>query len=183
MQTSILANIQNKVLNQVKIFKSVLVIKNGKLTIRKLKSLYFVIQPTRMFAHQDLVLNIVFGEYWKKDLGDVCVQQTEWFISIYISQNRIGRVVSVLASSVVDRGFVSRSSETKDYKIGICCFFDKHAALWRKSKYLLARNQNNMLEWSDMSTRFFREKEQRLVGSESGYVQIHVYPWTVVSEN
>ena len=71
MQTPILANIQNKVLNQVKIFKSVLVLKNGKLTIRKLKSSYFVIQPPRMFAHHDLLLNIVFGEYWKKDLGDV----------------------------------------------------------------------------------------------------------------
>ena len=29
---------------------------------------------SRMFAHQDLVFNIVFGEYWKKDLGDVWVQ-------------------------------------------------------------------------------------------------------------
>ena len=68
---------QNKVLNQVKIFKSVLVLKNGKLTIQKLKSPYFVIQPTRMLANQDLVLNIVFGEYRKNDLGDVWVQQTE----------------------------------------------------------------------------------------------------------
>ena len=77
VKTTILANIQNKVLNQVKIFKSVLVLKNGKLTIRKLKSSYFVIQPTSMFAHHDLVLNIVFGEYWKKDLGDAWVQQTD----------------------------------------------------------------------------------------------------------
>jgi hypothetical protein len=30
-----------------------------------------------MFANQDLVLNIVLDEYWKKDLGDVRVQQTE----------------------------------------------------------------------------------------------------------
>ena len=51
VKTTILANIQNKVLNQVKIFKSVLVLKNGKLTIRKLKSSYFVIQPPMMFAH------------------------------------------------------------------------------------------------------------------------------------
>jgi hypothetical protein len=60
--------------------------------------------------------------------------------------------VSVLSSSVVDRGFETRSGETKDYKIGICCFFARHAALRRKSKDLLARNQNNVSEWSNMST-------------------------------
>jgi hypothetical protein len=32
-------------------------------------------------------------------------------------------------------------------------FFAKHAALRRKSKDWLARNQNNVSEWSDMSTR------------------------------
>jgi hypothetical protein len=58
--------------------------------------------------------------------------------------------VSVLASSVVDRGFVSRSSQTKDYKIGICCFSAKHAALGRKSKGWLVRNQD-MFKWGDMS--------------------------------
>jgi hypothetical protein len=62
-------------------------------------------------------------------------------------------MVSVLASSVVDRGFEPRSSQTKDYKIGICCFSAKHAALMRKSKNWLDRNQNNVSEWSDMSTR------------------------------
>jgi hypothetical protein len=62
-------------------------------------------------------------------------------------------MVSVLASSVVDRGFEPRSGHTKDYKIGICCFSAKHAALWRKSKAWLARNQTNVSEWSDMSTR------------------------------
>ena len=62
-------------------------------------------------------------------------------------------MVSVLASSVVDRGFESQSGQTKDYKIGICCFSAKHAALRRKSKDWLVRNQNNVSEWSDMSTR------------------------------
>jgi hypothetical protein len=42
---------------------------------------------------------------------------------------------------------------TGDYKIGICCFSAKHAALRRKSKDWLAQNQNNVSEWSDMSTR------------------------------
>ena len=35
---------------------------------------------------------------------------------------------SVLASSVVDRGFEPRSGHTKDYKIGICFFSAKHTA-------------------------------------------------------
>jgi hypothetical protein len=63
-----------------------------------------------------------------------------------------GVMVSMLASSVVDRGFEPWSDQTKDYKIGICCFSTKHAAYGRKSKDWLARNQNNVSEWSDMST-------------------------------
>ncbi len=58
----------------------------------------------------------------------------------------------VLASSAVDRGLEARSGQTKDYAIGICCFSAKHAALRRKSKDWLARNQNNVSEWSDIST-------------------------------
>ena len=61
-------------------------------------------------------------------------------------------MVSVLASSAVDRGFKPRSGQTKDYKIGICCFSAKHAALRSKSKDWMARNENNVSEWSDMST-------------------------------
>ena len=52
-----------------------------------------------------------------------------------------------------NRGFEQRSGETKDYKIGMCCFSAKHAALGSKSKDWLAPNQNNVSEWSDMSTR------------------------------
>jgi hypothetical protein len=44
-----------------------------------------------------------------------------------------GVMVSVLASSAVDRMFDPRSGKTKDCKIGICCFSAKHAALRRKS--------------------------------------------------
>ena len=58
----------------------------------------------------------------------------------------------MFASSAVDRGFEARSGQTKDYKIGICCFSAKHAALRRKSKDWLARNQNNVSELCDMST-------------------------------
>ena len=61
-----------------------------------------------------------------------------------------GVMVSVLASSAVDRGFEPRSSQIKDYKIGIYCFSAKHAALRRKSKDWLAQNQDNVSEWGDM---------------------------------
>ena len=52
-----------------------------------------------------------------------------------------------------DRGFEPQWGQTKDYKIGICCFSAKRSALGGKSKDWLARNQNNVSEWSDMSTR------------------------------
>ena len=57
----------------------------------------------------------------------------------------------MLASSAVDRGL------EPDFKICICCFSTKHAALRSKSKDWLARYQDNMYEWSLQ------------------------YPWTVVS--
>ena len=63
-----------------------------------------------------------------------------------------GVMVSVLASSAVDRGFEPRSGQTKDYEIGICCFSAKHTAIRKKSKDWLTWNQNNVSEWSDMST-------------------------------
>jgi homospermidine synthase len=59
-------------------------------------------------------------------------------------------MVSMLALSVIDSGFEPWSGKTKDYKIG--SFSAKHAALRRKSKDWLARNQNNVSEWSNMST-------------------------------
>jgi hypothetical protein len=42
-------------------------------------------------------------------------------------------MASVLASNVVDRGFEHRWSQTKDYRIGICCFSAKHIELRRKT--------------------------------------------------
>ena len=75
------------------------------------------------------------------------------YISSNITNRIEGVIVSVPASSAVHRGFEPRSGQTKDYKIGMCCFSAKHAALRRKSKDWLARNQNNVSEWSDMSIR------------------------------
>ena len=51
-------------------------------------------------------------------------------------------MVSMQASGAVDRGFESRSGQTKYYEIDMCCFSIEHAAS-------------------------INEKEQRLVGSES----------------
>jgi hypothetical protein len=48
--------------------------------------------------------------------------------------------------SAVDRGFESRSGQTKDYEICICCFSANHATYKRKSNDWLARNQDNMSE-------------------------------------
>jgi hypothetical protein len=43
--------------------------------------------------------------------------------------------------------------QTWDYKIDICYFSAKHAALRRKSKDWSARNQDNVSELEDMSIR------------------------------
>ena len=48
---------------------------------------------------------------------------------ILFLSNRIGGVmVRVLASNVVELGYEPRSSQTKDYEIGICFFSAKRAA-------------------------------------------------------
>jgi hypothetical protein len=64
-----------------------------------------------------------------------------------------GVMVSVLASSVVDREFEPRLGRTKNYEIGTCCFSAKHTAIRRKNKAWLARNKNCVSKWSDISTR------------------------------
>ena len=57
----------------------------------------------------------------------------------------------VLGSSTVDLGFEYRSGQTKDNEIGISFFSTKHAALRRKDTDWLARNQDNVSEWGNMS--------------------------------
>ena len=111
----------------------------------------------------------VAGIIWWMGLLDLCMDllavssisaSGEFFCDLRyvggtsIIPNRIGGVmVSVLASSAIDRGFEPRSSQTKNYKIGICCFSAKHVALRRKNKDWLAQNQDNVSEWGDMSIR------------------------------
>jgi len=62
---------------------------------------------------------------------------------IHCIVNHIGGViVNVLASSAVDHGLKPLSGQTKDYKINICCFFDRNAAIRSNNKDWLDRNQN-----------------------------------------
>ena len=60
-------------------------------------------------------------------------------------------MVGVLASSTVDRGFDTRPDQAKDYIIVICCFSVNHATLRGKNKDGLARNQDNVSAWNEMS--------------------------------
>ena len=60
-------------------------------------------------------------------------------------------MVIVFASCAADREFDFRSGQTRNYAIGICCFFSRHTVLMSKSKDWLVRNQD-VSEWSDMST-------------------------------
>ena len=52
----------------------------------------------------------------------------------------------MLVASVVNRG------QTKDCKVVLLTFSAMHAALSSKSKDWLAQKQNDVSEWSDMST-------------------------------
>ena len=61
-------------------------------------------------------------------------------------------IVSMLSLSAVDHWFEPGLSQTKNYEIGICCFSAKHTALRSQSKDGLARKQDNVSEWSNMSS-------------------------------
>jgi hypothetical protein len=88
------------------------------------------------------------------DRGFISGVMVSVLASIAIDRGFISAVmVSILASIAIDRGFEPRSGQTKDYKIGICCFSAKHAALRRKSKDLLVLNQDNVSEWGNMFIR------------------------------
>ena len=89
----------------------------------------------------------------KEDYYHTVTKYIHVVTSIKSTASVTGVMVSVLASSAVDRGIKPRSGQTKDYKLDIWCFSANHAALRRKSKDWLARNQNNVSEWSDISTR------------------------------
>jgi hypothetical protein len=53
-------------------------------------------------------------------------------------------MVIMLASRVVDLGFKPWTGQTKDYKIGICCFSAKQTAIRIKNKHCLVQNHGNV---------------------------------------
>ena len=53
-------------------------------------------------------------------------------------------MVSMLTFSAEGHGFGPNPSQTKDIKIGICCFSAKYTALWSKGKEQLAKIQNRV---------------------------------------
>ena len=62
-------------------------------------------------------------------------------------------MISLLALNVVNRGFEAHLGQTKYYIIDICCYSAEYASQKGRSKDCLAQNQDNMSDWSDMSTR------------------------------
>ena len=74
-----------------------------------------------------------------------------YFFLVFISFRISGVMGSVLSSKALDRGLEPWLGQTKDYKIGICCFSAKPLALRRKGNDWLAENQDNVSEWCDMS--------------------------------
>jgi len=55
----------------------------------------------------------------------------------------------VHVSSAENRGFRTRSVQTKDYEIDICCFSAKHEVLRRKTGWVAI----SVSEWGDMYIR------------------------------
>jgi hypothetical protein len=61
-------------------------------------------------------------------------------------------MLSVLSSRCGRSWIRAPDGSNEDYKIGNCCSSAKHAALRSIGKEWLDQNQNNVSEWSDMST-------------------------------
>jgi hypothetical protein len=98
-----------------------------------------------MIIKEDLRYDYYWLEFYHVNRNHLHI--TDLIIKLY---NRIyivgGVMISLLVLSEVDCEFEPCLGTTKDYKIGICCFSAKYAALRRKSKYWLARNQDNVSE-------------------------------------
>ena len=110
------------------------------------KTAYFTFIDSKLVMYKNSVTLILYHVYY------FCC------LSSYYGNRIYSVMVRVLGSSAIGHGFEPCLGQTTDYKIGICCFSAKHAALRRKSK-----------EW---------------VGSESEQcvrVERHVFPRTVVS--
>jgi len=119
------------------------------LSIVKLNKIYIVIN---LFV----VFNICIFNLFNKNITKYFYHL--WTVSMTICcLNKLPRLKDILdsmfASNAVDHGFKPLSGQTKDHKIGICCFSAKQAALRRKNKDYLVRYQDNVSEWGNMSIR------------------------------
>jgi hypothetical protein len=77
-------------------------------------------------------------------------------------------MVSVLASSAVDHGFEPRSGQTKEYKIGICCFSAKHASrIDDEVRFVL--DQQVKLDFNSASSRKQQSADRRVASTGKHY--------------
>jgi hypothetical protein len=100
-------------------------------------SIWRPIQSRTLSYDMSTVNLIVISSQWKHILHKNCIRITPKTTPSNLSYRwTLENLFYILwmISSAVDRGLESRSGQTKAYKIGICCFSTKHAALRRKEK-------------------------------------------------
>jgi hypothetical protein len=114
----------------------------------KYNMILYYLKNTCLFEYKMIFYCFKFTCLFKYNMILYCLKEHITCYHIVLKNTyRIGGVmVSVLDLSTVDCGFEPRLGQTKNYKIGICCFSTKHTSLRSKSKDLLARNQNNVSE-------------------------------------
>ena len=100
----------------------------------------------RSAAQYDKLIDIMIRQYGPDSMDLVPVYQEYGKISFYLcpifltNYNHIGSVMlSMHASSVVDRGFKPQPDQFKYYKIGICCFSAKHAVQVKAKTIILTQ--------------------------------------------
>ena len=112
-------------------------------------------KPARKTVHK---LYIFFNKLGDESIWNMFLYCQKKYIYIYLllcisSLTAHALVIRIGYGSYTYFSFESRSGQTKDYTIGICCFSAKYTALMRKSKGWLARNQDDVSEWGEMSIR------------------------------
>jgi hypothetical protein len=86
------------------------------------------------FQRDDDEVRFVLGQRAELDFYRASSLKQQSEVDMLLRSRIGGIMVSVFTCSVVDRGFEPRSGQRQEYKISICCFSAKHAALRRKSK-------------------------------------------------
>ena len=96
------------------------------------------------FVNQMLMLGLIQSKLLNQVLLIVMIQSkfVKQVVMILVMQD-----MYVLMNVIIK----SKISQTKDYNIGICCFSAQHATLSIKSTEWLARYQDQVSEWGDMS--------------------------------